>query len=356
MADDTAPELFDFAVGGKVRVIKFEKSSPLNFGVTADTYTFTDDPTHELTIYTIEKGVATIPKTVSKGHQLLEGYIKGKGTLAVEKPGSSKDTYYFEKENNYKEVVVKPGQTVHWTAPNDSDLVIYEMSDRNAPPPKPAAPPPPKASGRTAKLFLTSVAINDAQAAALAKLVGKQPGAIKVALIENAADPYPEPKPWVAQARKAIQEHGFDVEVIDLNKYKEDLISLVQVLRAKHVIWFGGGNSFYLNWLLHSTHVDEMLKRLVKKGVVYAGGSAGAIVAGPTLKYFEAVDDPLQAEEVYPEGLNFTDVVVVPHMDNDKYAKLTDRINQSLTRAGYKTVPLRDDQALLIDGDAQQVI
>lgn len=354
MADGTTPELFDFEVAGRVRVIIFEKILPVAQGVTADVYGFADDKTHELRIYTVDKGVTTPADTVAREHRLLEGYVKGKGTLAVESANGAMETYYFEKEHNYKEVTVSPGQTVRWTAPNDSTLVYYEMRERNSPPPPPE--PKPELSSKTAKLLLTSVAISDTQAAELAKLVGKPPTQIKLALIENAADVEAEPKAWLVRNREMILSHGFDVEIIDLNKYRRDSIGLMQTLRTKQVIWISGGNTFYIRWLLEATRADAIIKSLVSQGVVYGGGSAGAVLAGPTLKYFEAADDPSKAPEVHIDGLNLIDQVVVPHADNAAFAQAVQAIDRSLHLAGYKTVLLKDTQALVVNGDQQQVV
>jgi len=55
------------------------------------------------------------------------------------------------------------------------------------------------------------------------------------------------------------------------------------------------------------------------------------------------------------DGLRFTDSVVVPHMDNAKFASIIHGINDRLKADGYKTVPLGDSQALIIDGDNQRV-
>lgn len=207
------------------------------------------------------------------------------------------------------------------------------------------------------KLFLSSLAISDTQSDELAKLVGKKPKDIKLALIENAADTYAEgSRAWVDQNRVAIQSHDFGIEIIDIRQYKGKLAELKDKLSAKDVIWFGGGNTYYLRWLLKDTGIDELLAGLVKQGIIYGGGSAGAIIAGPTLKHFETADDPNEASEVILDGLHFTDSVVVPHMDNAKFAAIIHDINDKLKADGFKTVPLGDSQALVINGDEQRVI
>ncbi|EDK72637.1 peptidase S51, dipeptidase E [candidate division TM7 genomosp. GTL1] len=206
------------------------------------------------------------------------------------------------------------------------------------------------------KLFLSSLTISKTQAPHFIKLVGKEAQDIKLALIENAVDSYGEPKDWVIQNREAIQSHGFAVELLDLNDYRNSKEALHDKLASLDAIWLGGGNVYYLRWLLQETGADELIKDLVGQGLVYSGGSAGAIIAGPTLKYFETADDPNDAPEVIMDGLYLTDTVVVPHMDNEKFAKVIHNINENLKRVGHKTVPLTDAQALVIDGDTQEIV
>jgi dipeptidase E len=207
------------------------------------------------------------------------------------------------------------------------------------------------------KLFLASLAISNSQSVELARLVGKPAEDIKLALIENAADTYDQDhRAWVDDNRAAIQSHDFDVEIIDIRGYKDKQAKLKEKLARKDVIWFGGGNIYYLRWLLRDTSVDKLLTMLVNQDIVYGGGSAGAIIAGPTLKHFETADDPNDAPEAILEGLHFTDSVVVPHVDNAKFASVIHGINDKLKADGFKTVPIGDKQALVVDGDQQRVV
>ena len=99
-----------------------------------------------------------------------------------------------------------------------------------------------------------------------------------------------------------------------------------------------------------------MIRQLVKQGKVYGGGSAGAIIAGPTIDHFQSVDSPVTAENSTLTGLNLTDVVVIPHWEAAKYEKAYQNIEQELQADSYKTVHITDEQAFVIKSDSRKVI
>ena len=74
-------------------------------------------------------------------------------------------------------------------------------------------------------------------------------------------------------------------------------------------------------------------------------------MAGPTTKFFDLMgDDPKDAPVLIYEGLNLTDAVIVPHMDNADFAEGAAKANTELLKAGFKTIPLNDNQALIMHG------
>lgn len=206
------------------------------------------------------------------------------------------------------------------------------------------------------KLFLYSLSLSEEQAAVLTQLVGKAAKDITFALIENAADVEEGSEAWLGEFRDTIRRQGFQAEGVDLRTWRDDRPGLSEKLASKDVIWVGGGNTYYLRWLLKETGADAMITALVKQGKVYAGWSAGAMVAGPTLQHIEAMEPRMAAPERILDGLHLTNVVVVPHIDHKDFIESAAKTNQLLTQAGYATVPLRDNQALVINGDERWVI
>jgi dipeptidase E len=206
------------------------------------------------------------------------------------------------------------------------------------------------------KLFLYSLAISARQAAYLTQLVGKAPEDITFALIENAADVVPNCKDWLGGFRQMLQGNGYQLEPVDLRNWRGKQKALRDKLAAKDVIWIGGGHTYYLRWILKDTGADEAIKALVEQGKVYAGWSAGAVIAGPTLQFFDTMDNPEGLPEIIMDGLHLTHVVPVPHLDNLDFAEDTKTANQRLEQAGYNTVLLGDSQVLIINGDEQKII
>lgn len=205
------------------------------------------------------------------------------------------------------------------------------------------------------KLLLTSFWTSAEQDKELNKLTGKEPKDTKVAYIENACDIYDDEASLV-EGRKVLQDKGYDFEVVDLRKFMNDREELQKKLGEKDVYWFTGGNPFYLRWLMKETGADTIIIEQMKKGKVYTGASAGGVISGPTLKYFDNQDDPHAAKEIIWEGLNLTDTVVVPHVDNKDFGAGCREAGEKLKKEGYKTQFITDTQALLINGQVQKVI
>lgn len=207
------------------------------------------------------------------------------------------------------------------------------------------------------KLFLYSMSLTERHYVLLDKMTGKKASDISFACIENAADIIPGSEDWVPAIRQQLIDKGYRVETIDLGKYLKGEKGLHEKLNSKDVIWVCGGHTYYLRWILKQSGADSIIKDLVSKGKIYAGWSAGAIMAGPTTKYFDLMgDDPNEAAEIIYEGLNLTDTVIVPHMDNADFAKGATAANEKLLQAGFKTVALNDDQAYIIQGDERTMI
>lgn len=112
---------------------------------------------------------------------------------------------------------------------------------------------------------------------------------------------------------------GLDPHELDLRAHFGDPASLRQRLAAYHLVWVMGGNSFVLRRAMKQSGFDTIIRdMLAADAIAYGGYAAGAVVAGPTLRGLELMDDPFELPEGYDEplvwtGLGLTPFAIVPH-------------------------------------------
>lgn len=205
------------------------------------------------------------------------------------------------------------------------------------------------------KLFLSSEGVPHPDV--LRELIGAT-GPIRVALINNAQDPYPYLLAKASEAGLAVlfRSLGFEPVPVDLRAYEGKTEALVQELRTCQLIWCAGGNSFWLRYVMHTSGFDTALPSLLAEGVVYGGWSAGAVVVGPSLHPIELMDDPSKAPEVIGEGLGIVDCFVWPHWDKEKYKHLQEAASKQMALLPYESVILRDGEVLVVDNGEKRIV
>jgi dipeptidase E len=196
------------------------------------------------------------------------------------------------------------------------------------------------------KLYLTSYRIPTPDE--LFALLPKPPMECRVAIIPNAKDDKlpQERADSLDELIYDLAKYGFATTVVDLREY-DDAKVLYEALKPFELIWVAGGNSFILRSEIRLSGFEEIVRDLLSNGAVYAGESAGAIVAGLSLEEADVADDPDVADEYITEGLGLIDKIIAPHADSPDFVEF---INHIKKRYGDdpRVVYLRDDQALVV--------
>lgn len=166
------------------------------------------------------------------------------------------------------------------------------------------------------KLYLSSVGIPDTKA--FLALFGNKPR--HMVIVPTAWNPAPRQKsePFIRAATQTFEQLGFTHETLDLAGESSDTIT--ERLAGTPAMWVTGGNSFYLNYWMRESGFDKLLPSLLKRGLIYGGESAGAVVAGKTLHGIELLDNPADAPEVLWPGLGLVNYGIIPHWGEQKYA------------------------------------
>jgi dipeptidase E len=198
------------------------------------------------------------------------------------------------------------------------------------------------------KLFLTSYRIPNLKV--FCDFIGKPAEQIRFGLILNAKD-HRDKNSRQLKAQELVtyfSEQGFLVEELDLRNYVSDNTDLLKKFLEFDVLWFNGGDTYCLREAIFKSGSELLITQAMSKGVVFAGDSAGAILAGPTLKYFDLVERPELTKNIIYSGLNLINFVVLPHWGSVEYGKGLEEIEIKLSKDQVKTVRLTDQEFLLI--------
>ncbi len=206
------------------------------------------------------------------------------------------------------------------------------------------------------KLYLSSFRLGDHPE----RMVAMLPPAARVAVVCNSID---TEDPGVRREKVAdeitwLTDLGLRPEELDLRSWSGD--DLRARLSSYDGLWVRGGNVFVLRAALARSGADKILPDLIRsEQLVYAGYSAGPCVLAPSLRGLELVDDADAVDgELIWDGLGVIDHAIVPHLDSPGHpeTELVANVAELYDRTGVPYLPMRDGQALLIDGDHRELV
>jgi len=216
------------------------------------------------------------------------------------------------------------------------------------------------------KLLLTSNGLsNDSIANAFADLIGKDPKEAKVAFIPTASHASRGNKGWLIDDMYRIRERGYTVDVIELTALEPAEIR--KALEAADAIFVGGGSTFYLSYWMQKRGIFDILPKLLATKV-YAGISAGSILAGTQLvpssaldNVQEFIDDDYYEKAVTNEGsakpLNLVNLVFRSHLNSESFPRVRKEVlEQIVDKLPAPLYALDDNSALkIVDGKIEAI-
>ena len=168
------------------------------------------------------------------------------------------------------------------------------------------------------------------------------------------------------RTRGDLLELGLEARELDLRKYFESSEGLARDMEGCDLVWANGGNAFTLNMAMRQSGFAEKLKDWLQADeIMYAGYSAGAVVAGNSLRGIELVDsaEPEQAApagyrpEISWDGLGLVDYTIVPHYRSDHWeSRKIEEVVRYCAAAGIAHRPIRDGEVIVVDGDSEEYL
>ena len=178
-------------------------------------------------------------------------------------------------------------------------------------------------------------------------IVGKKVAFIPTASIHEGYTGY------VGSARTLFNKLGAELIEIEISTANDS--DITQVFDAADIIYFTGGNAFFLIDHLRKTGTDTLLKQQLEKGKLFIGESAGAIVCAPELSYIEKMDPiPEDYSQSDYAGLGLINFYVLPHYLTAPFKKVTADIMQSFSN--IELCAINNAQALSVKDGVRELV
>ena len=146
-----------------------------------------------------------------------------------------------------------------------------------------------------------------------------------------------------------MNELNFSYTEIDIAGKNED--ELKKILDGHDIVMVEGGNTFYLLKAVRESGFENVIKDLIKKGVVYIGSSAGSYITCPsiiTATWSNRGFDRCGITDY--SAMNLVPFLIKAHYTPDMKAMLEEKTKD----LQYPMRILNDDQAILVrDGEVQ---
>jgi dipeptidase E len=197
------------------------------------------------------------------------------------------------------------------------------------------------------KLLLTSVGLKGHPEIkkAFIESLGKKPSQAKVLVVSTAIEGDAHWR-YVQKTIRSLKNVG----IVNIRVFSLDRKIQKSELRGIDVIYVCGGNTFWYLDRIRRTGLGKEIVRLVKRGVVYFGVSAGSIVAGLNIEsagWKHADRNTIHLKDLH--GLNLAPFVISVHLDESNIGM----VKKAADKARYPVMGITDQQAIFVkDGFA----
>ncbi|MGI5076099.1 type 1 glutamine amidotransferase-like domain-containing protein [Treponema vincentii] len=158
---------------------------------------------------------------------------------------------------------------------------------------------------------------------------------------------------YVGSACNVFKKSGALLTEVDISS--EAFPKIQALFEDTDIIYFTGGNSFFLIDQLRKTGADKLLKQHIENGKLFIGESAGAIVCAPTISYIEKMDPIPEdySQSDYAE-LHLIDFYILPHYLTAPFKKVTEQIMQAFPQ--LEICAINNSQAVIVEDEKRNII
>ncbi len=196
------------------------------------------------------------------------------------------------------------------------------------------------------KMFLTSSTITENLVNDFEILIDKSIKNLKVAFIPDAGHGLlpNNDKAWIDEDRQELID-WYNWQITDVVLDNSTLESL-EILSDMDVIYVNGGFSGYLANKMRKSGFDKLLPRLLDKGIVYVGSSAGSMVMSNIQEASSWYLDEPEPEAIDIPGLGYIDFQIYPHVKEENKVAI-----KNACKKGYTYYLMKDGSAVMTNGE-----
>jgi dipeptidase E len=201
------------------------------------------------------------------------------------------------------------------------------------------------------KLFLAAEAGNPESWKKLEEFIGGFKGK-RIAYVPTASNGERKYGTWRKESDtwKKVNKTGAIVKAVELDEYKDS--SVLKEFKNIDIVWFAGGMPGYLLYWIRRTELDKELPKLLNKGVIYVGSSAGSMIASRTQYLSEVyIGESEIGASIFP-GLGFVDFEIYPHYED----ALLPKIKKVWKKKWGKLCLLKNSEAITIVGNKIDIL
>lgn len=183
--------------------------------------------------------------------------------------------------------------------------------------------------------------------------VGREPNQVSMLFIPTAGN-LDKDVWWIDKDRDVLAKMGFNITEADIETTPLD--KLKALLDTTDIVYVAGGNTFHLLKQMRESGFDELLTQFVNNDGLYAGASAGALLAGADIEPVASIDEPELVDGLSStKGLGFVNIVPIPHYDMTDRTEAIDAIKQKYDK-DFEIILITDDQAIIVEGDTWKIV
>jgi dipeptidase E len=187
--------------------------------------------------------------------------------------------------------------------------------------------------------------------------VGKKPEETSLVFIPTASNVEGEDKTWLINDLIDLKNQGFkSIDIVDISALGKEV--WLPRMEAADVLFFSGGNEFYLMEWINKSGLTSILPELLKTRV-YAGSSAGSVVTNKdlNLKISQVIYEESFGRTEDMDGLSFVDFYFLPHLNSPFWDKLREKNIREVSAGMTRKIYALDDQSALkvVDGKVEFV-